>query len=77
MSSKTLEEFVLARNAEVMENVHKAVAGAFKGSLRCCVNCAFFEEKSERCLHEKAGGARPPARVITFGCGMFEGRIPF
>lgn len=35
---------------------------------RSCLDCAHFDEPSERC---KVADARPPARVIAFGCERF------
>lgn len=51
-------------------------------SLRTCVNCSYFEQKRELCQHvsaleKKEGGLRPPARVIAFGCGQFDAKVPF
>jgi hypothetical protein len=37
--------------------------------LNCCVNCKKFNEQTEIC---SKWNARPPARVITFGCELFD-----
>lgn len=39
-----------------------------------CVTCYKFDEPSEMC---KPANARPPARVIAFGCAAWDGEIPF
>ena len=39
-----------------------------------CVDCLHFDEKNETCTK---WNARPPARVIAFGCDNFEEDIPF
>ena len=41
-----------------------------------CVNCLHFDEKSETC---KLYNARPPARIISYGCKDFGhiDEIPF
>lgn len=38
------------------------------GYLQTCLNCTKFEEEKEVCT---LAGARPPARVIAFGCEAF------
>lgn len=38
------------------------------GYVQTCLNCSKFDEAKELC---KAAGARPPARVIAFGCEAF------
>lgn len=43
-------------------------------SFTCCPNCLNFDEKLEQC---KLAAARPPARVIAFGCERFDFDIPF
>jgi hypothetical protein len=42
---------------------------------RSCMSCINFTERTESCL--KAGDARPPARVIAYGCEQWEEDIPF
>jgi hypothetical protein len=45
--------------------------------VKSCLSCEFFNEQSEGC--RKANGARPPARVIAFGCESYLDKdvIPF
>lgn len=38
---------------------------------KTCLNCKFFNEAQELCAR-CVPPARPPARVITFGCEAFE-----
>lgn len=38
------------------------------GYLQTCLNCVKFQEDKEICI---AANARPPARVIAFGCESF------
>jgi hypothetical protein len=39
-----------------------------------CLHCAYFNDNTEACA--LAGGQRPPARVIAFGCTSFSPVIP-
>ncbi len=43
---------------------------------RSCINCFNFNEKNELC---KLANQRPPAKVIVFGCRMWDDKdgIPF
>lgn len=43
---------------------------------QCCLNCINFREQTELC---GLANARPPARVICFGCPQWENKegIPF
>lgn len=43
--------------------------------LPCCPNCLNFDHALEGC--RLADLARPPARVIAFGCSAFDQDIPF
>lgn len=47
-----------------------------RGMTSSCISCLAFNEASEWC---KTYGARPPARVIAFGCESYddEDEIPF
>lgn len=45
--------------------------------VKSCITCDWFEESSETC---KKANARPPARVIAFGCESYDNvqdDIPF
>lgn len=49
--------------------------GPMIGLLRTCITCIHFVEKTEQCAKERM---RPPARVIAYGCGMYENdEVPF
>jgi len=42
-----------------------------------CLSCEHFRESTEEC--NAANGARPPARIIAFGCNQYKDKddIPF
>jgi hypothetical protein len=51
------------------------IIGDEKIAPRTCLDCKFFEEKSERC---GKWNAKPPARTIVNGCAAYvEMEIPF
>lgn len=61
--------------AQAIHDVAVSFGKAAKDARRTCVNCMHFDEQREVC---KLAGARPPARVIAFGCDSFEeDNIPF
>ena len=64
----------LNRTATVLEAVHRAMQNV-EGGFPSCMNCEYFSEVTEGC--RLAGGARPPARVIAFGCSKFLPAPPF
>ena len=37
---------------------------------KTCLNCKYFTEQTELC-NKSIPPTRPPARIITFGCGAF------
>lgn len=41
---------------------------------KCCPNCLHWQERAELC---NLVNARPPARIIAFGCELYDDRIPF
>lgn len=41
---------------------------------RSCLNCENFDSQNEVCALAKA---RPPAKVIVYGCQKWEACIPF
>lgn len=49
---------------------------AYQLPYKTCINCDHFIEKTEMC---KQWNAKPPARVIAFGCDKYkdEDLIPF
>lgn len=42
--------------------------------LRSCLTCDMFKEQEEQCT---VYSARPPARVIAYGCDQYIEEIPF
>lgn len=52
----------------IAEAVHTALVDA--GMLQTCLHCIHFDEDTEGCA--KAGGLRPPAETIVFGCELFS-----
>ncbi len=63
---------------ETKSSIHLALENAFQNIYiyQCCLNCENFVEKSELCLLAKA---RPPVRILTYGCEQWAERdqIPF
>lgn len=58
--------------ATVLQAMNEALADA--DVWKCCLHCKHFTEATELCA--LAGGTRPPARVITFGCHVFDDGEP-
>ena len=56
----------------IAEAVQTALVGA--GMLQTCLHCEHFNEETEGCA--KAGGLRPPAETIVFGCELFSDSDP-
>lgn len=47
---------------------------------RSCLTCDHFREDLETCQHSQHSGVRPPARIIAYGCALYENYdedIPF
>lgn len=47
---------------------------------KSCLRCDFFGEVLELCQHPQHAGVRPPARIIAYGCVLWENLsddIPF
>ncbi len=59
--------------AKALDKLAESVVSGIVGDRRTCLSCEHFNEKNELC---SLAGARPPARVIVFGCPSFE-FIPF
>lgn len=62
---------IIELRAAVRAAVDDAIQDALfvSGYLQTCLNCTKFDEQKELCV---AANARPPARVIAFGCESFE-----
>lgn len=64
------------RQDEIAELLGKAEQ-LVQNNLKSCLSCGFFREKNgETCTAYPGPPARPPARVIAFGCPAYE-FIPF
>lgn len=61
--------------AEALRALAKEVGVQVDAKVRSCLTCTHFDEASETCT--MAGGSRPPARVIAFGCPAHNCPIPF
>ncbi|WLJ71057.1 hypothetical protein [Sphingomonas phage Kimi] len=61
---------------EILNEALKGTTWNVLGIMRSCIACDHFLEQTEQCTKY---GARPPARVIAFGCPSFEddNDIPF
>jgi hypothetical protein len=62
--------------ATALTSIGKTIAVALVDAVTTCVNCDHFDEPSEQC---RLANARPPARVIAFGCSSYISAkdIPF
>jgi hypothetical protein len=60
-------------NQQLMDQLIEVVS---KHTAKTCVECLYFDEPSETCQFNQSN-MRPPARIIAFGCDVFEYDIPF
>lgn len=52
------------------------VARVVREKRKCCITCVYFNNETEGCV--LADGARPPARVVAYGCPKYDqDDIPF
>lgn len=61
---------------DMANEVGRVVKQHLADSTKTCINCDYFAEQRELCTMVKPN-ARPPARIIAFGCEMFTETIPF
>lgn len=59
--------------AQAVSNLGDRVAFAIRDARRTCLTCSYFHHTSEHC---ELAAARPPARVIAWGCDKHD-YIPF
>lgn len=59
--------------ANAMREVGKELAAAAFDRLPTCMTCLYFDEQTEMCTRYNA---RPPARVIAYGCPDHDS-LPF
>lgn len=52
----------------------RQVAEAVATNVETCLTCEHFDESTETCALAKA---RPPARVIAYGCPCYVPGVPF
>lgn len=58
----------------IAEHLKVAIVASLEGATKSCLTCDHFNEPGEICrLYQ----ARPPARIIAFGCPSYVDEIPF
>lgn len=76
MSDKRLDNI-----QNIVDSVVKDVFDQLRASIKTCVHCTKFNEKTELCSEPRnlptPQPLRPPARIIAFGCDYFEDKVPF
>lgn len=68
------QDFIDAVTMALLRNLLKDIPRHLELMTRCCINCNNWGENSEIC---NKANLKPPARVIAFGCEMFEEREKF
>lgn len=77
MSTPTKHEVEVLDNniATAIKTLAKSLGVAVAQGRTTCVHCRHFDEATETCM---MANARPPARIIAFGCEVFDpDGIPF
>jgi hypothetical protein len=54
--------------------IQPAIINALEHATKSCCTCDNFDQAGETC---RLNGLRPPARIIAYGCEMFQDEIPF
>lgn len=78
MSNSKLRALTLIGIGREFEAVMRRYVGKDENGLTpSCLSCEYFKESTEEC--NAANGAKPPARIIAFGCNMYKDKddIPF
>lgn len=78
MNIRETKDYTPARSALLKELADQTSEGLVKmmmelGWMKTCVNCFYWEDKTEICTLYKA---RPPAKIIALSCPSHED-IPF
>jgi hypothetical protein len=55
--------------AVALQDAARGIARSVTDNMSTCLNCLNFDEATETCALAKA---RPPARVIAYGCPSFD-----
>lgn len=86
MSKAKQNDFYVGSNREAMvkalaDYLLSDMVDKIERATRCCINCEHWrgsvKPANEHCGHPQANGAKPPAKIIAFGCEMFKDCIPF
>jgi hypothetical protein len=65
---------------DLSERLWRALEQTLHANIKCCVNCISFDTKNELCtdrINCPEYPARPPARIIAFGCNRYMEEPPF
>lgn len=73
MNTPNTREYSKQREKD-LEAWLQALTLTIKASVKCCPNCIRFDNVREVC---DVANKTPPAKVIAFGCEMFNGIPPF
>lgn len=67
---------MIAVGREIERTIARHTSKDEDGIVPSCISCEHFRESTEECL---PAGARPPARIIAFGCNLYRDKndIPF
>jgi hypothetical protein len=66
-----MSEEIAAHEKALLESI-----SLIRASLPCCWNCDHFDKATELCIYLDVS-ARPPAKIMCFGCKAFVQEIPF
>lgn len=75
---KEIDPLLIERVGNALSAVEKSLAGTMDNIMRatkCCPNCQHFTIDEECKLATPR--ARPPAKIIAFGCDGYKEGVPF